>query len=820
MVSVIFADADGNQTPLTPAQYSVTLNAPGVGQLWSVGGTVTYPVSGTPIANGTSLIIFRSLPLEQDVTIRNQGNFYAEVTEEALDLQCMGTQQVSARTGQLRGIWVTGADYSYGDIVQDGANGDDTGNYYTCVIANTSNVWQTDLTAGYWALGFNVQQATDAAAEAEAAAADAEASATAAAADAATATGAASAAQTSANDAAASALAASSSASSASTSASTATTQASNANASAMSASASASAASADAITATTQAGIATTQAGIATTQASNAAESAAEAAASASQAVGTLLGTSTTSNLIGTGAKTFTTQSGLALGVGGFVTIANTVTPANYMHGQVTSYSGTTLIINSLDTGGAGTFADWTITTSSPQGPAGVGAGTVTAGTAGELTYYASSGDTVAGNANATISNGQLTLGVATSAQGSIRLSGSTSGQTTLAAAVSGGGTMTLQAGSDTLLGRATTDTLTNKTLSASSNVLGGVTVTMGSDAQGDIYYRNASGILTRLANGGANTVLHGSGTVPAYSAVVEGDISLSDITTNNVSSTRHGFAPKSSADATLFLNGAATPAYAAVKDSDLSTSDITTNNATSAKHGFLPKLSNVATEFLNGQGGWTSPSVALQQQMTVFTSSGTFTTSSNITTDTVFKFTIVGGGGGGGSSSITAGTAAGGGGAGSTAIYVVSGLTPSTGYTVTVGGAGSAGSAGGNAGGTGGSSSVVIGGTTPTAGGGSGGAAGVGASSSKFGGAGGTATDGTINITGGSGGNSSSTAASATAMGGGGGSSSMGGGGRGGVSGAGVAGQAYGSGGGGGGSNGGGSAGRAGIVIVEWLE
>lgn len=94
-----------------------------------------------------------------------------------------------------------------------------------------------------------------------------------------------------------------------------------------------------------------------------------------------------------------------------------------------------------------------------------GGGGGTVSSGTAGQMTYYSSTGTTVVGNANATISAGALTLGVATSAQGSLKLSGSTSGTTTLAAPVSGGGTQTLQTGSDTIVGRATTDTLTNKT-------------------------------------------------------------------------------------------------------------------------------------------------------------------------------------------------------------------------------------------------------------------------------------------------------------------------------------------------------------------
>ncbi len=101
----------------------------------------------------------------------------------------------------------------------------------------------------------------------------------------------------------------------------------------------------------------------------------------------------------------------------------------------------------------------------------------------------------------------------------------------------------------------------------------------------------------LTRTDNGDGTVTIDGP---------TDATISTTDVTTNNVTSSKHGWAPKSGADATTFLNGAATPAYAAVKDSDLSTSDITTNNATSSKHGFLKKLSNVATEFLDGTGAF----------------------------------------------------------------------------------------------------------------------------------------------------------------------------------------------------------------------
>ena len=58
------------------------------------------------------------------------------------------------------------------------------------------------------------------------------------------------------------------------------------------------------------------------------------------------------------------------------------------------------------------------------------------------------------------------------------------------------------------------------------------------------------------RLGIGASTTVLHG-GTTPGYSAVVEGDLSLSAITTGNVNTSRHGFAPILPNDATKYLDG-----------------------------------------------------------------------------------------------------------------------------------------------------------------------------------------------------------------------------------------------------------------------
>jgi len=61
---------------------------------------------------------------------------------------------------------------------------------------------------------------------------------------------------------------------------------------------------------------------------------------------------------------------------------------------------------------------------------------------------------------------------------------------------------------------------TFTNKTLSASSNTIGGVTMTLGSDNTGDIYYRNSGGVLTRLGVGSNGQVLTLAAGLPSWAA------------------------------------------------------------------------------------------------------------------------------------------------------------------------------------------------------------------------------------------------------------------------------------------------------------
>lgn len=130
----------------------------------------------------------------------------------------------------------------------------------------------------------------------------------------------------------------------------------------------------------------AATSATNAATSATNAAASAVSAAASAAA----LSGTSTTSVAIGTGSKSFTTQSGKQFAEGAFLLITSDANEANYMHGQVTSYSGTALTVNVTNTGGSGTLADWTIRVSGTRGATGP-AGSVTDGDKGDITVSSS---------------------------------------------------------------------------------------------------------------------------------------------------------------------------------------------------------------------------------------------------------------------------------------------------------------------------------------------------------------------------------------------------------------------------------------------
>jgi hypothetical protein len=114
---------------------------------------------------------------------------------------------------------------------------------------------------------------------------------------------------------------------------------------------------------------------------------------------------TSTTSQAILTGTKSFTVESGRFFGVGDRVSIANDST--HLMSGRVTAYAGTNLTVDVDVVVGSGTFASWVVRIAGERGPIGatggpgaaatIAVGTVTTGAPGSSALVSNSGSSAA---------------------------------------------------------------------------------------------------------------------------------------------------------------------------------------------------------------------------------------------------------------------------------------------------------------------------------------------------------------------------------------------------------------------------------------
>lgn len=103
----VFAAADLRVVRTTPSgvesdltlnsDYSVTLNGD---QDANPGGTVTYPISGSPLPAGWRLTLIGDIDYLQPTDITNGGGFYPQVIENALDRNVMLIQQVAEEAGR------------------------------------------------------------------------------------------------------------------------------------------------------------------------------------------------------------------------------------------------------------------------------------------------------------------------------------------------------------------------------------------------------------------------------------------------------------------------------------------------------------------------------------------------------------------------------------------------------------------------------------------------------------------------------------------------------------------------------------------------
>lgn len=214
---------------------------------------------------------------------------------------------------------------------------------------------------------------------------------------------------------------------------------------------------------------------------------------------------TSSTSLAVGTGSKALTIEVGKSFQIGQSVRIASTASPANYMDGQITAHNNGTgaLTVNVTATGGSGTIAAWTISLL----PAGAGSfatitgaetltnktlttpvlsGTASGTTAGRVGYNSGALSYGDGTAQRTVVNTDaaqtLTNKTIDTAGGNVlKVNGNT------LAASAGTATITFFNSSDTVVGRNTTDTLTNKTLTAPT-INGGTVGVVASPAANNV--------------------------------------------------------------------------------------------------------------------------------------------------------------------------------------------------------------------------------------------------------------------------------------------------------------------------------------------
>lgn len=404
---------------------------------------------------------------------------------------------------------------------------------------------------------------------------------------------------------------------------------------------------------------------------------------------------------------------------------------------------------------------------------------------------------------------------------------------------------------GSDKAVSKTGTETLTNKTLT--SPTITSPTLNLGSDAEGDTYYRNSSGALARLARGTDNYIYKMNGNVPNWEAetTLQYDEESIAVGAGNKIVTQTGLqnsvekyaADSGSSTAYVITLSPAPTAYVAgqtftFKAGNTNTSTTPTLNVNSLGAKTIVSIGGstimIGAILTGGTYQVTYDGTNFQllnptryQEFIFNSGTSTWTCPRGVSTVLV---DIVAGGGGGGHNANNDNKSYGGGGGGAGATNVSSSVTALTAYSVVVGAGGAGATTAGNTGTTGGTSSFNgisktggAGGTGSATGTSAGGAAGDSSAGAGGNGSQSSSTAGQNGQTGTGGGTGGTGGAVSGSMsgGGGGGASGIGGpaGGAGGsgIGGSGQAGVGYGTGGGGGANQGQGGNGAGGLVIIK---
>lgn len=219
--------------------------------------------------------------------------------------------------------------------------------------------------------------------------------------------------------------------------------------------------------------------------------------------------------------------------------TVASSTTVAGF---NLPAGSAPTIPVNGdLWTTSSGLYVRINGSTVGPLGSGG-GSGCTSAGALHNILYDNGSGGCLS-DTLANLTNGALSLGISGTA-GSVAFGNATSGVITVQPVTGALGTVTLSLpdATDTLVGKATTDTLTNKSISGAANTLTNIAnaaltnsaITINGTSVSLGGTRTLSLASSDFANQGTTTtLLHGNGAGnPSFAAVATADVSNSAIT------------------------------------------------------------------------------------------------------------------------------------------------------------------------------------------------------------------------------------------------------------------------------------------------